>query len=55
MSANFVTVKLDLRNLDDAPIDAGQIREICVIYDNIGEGAEYEESVPFQIKSMSKS
>ncbi|GAH62831.1 unnamed protein product [marine sediment metagenome] len=33
----------------DEDIGADQIREICVIYDNIGEGDEWEASVPFTI------
>lgn len=51
---DFVTIRLDVRSkydggkLDEG-IEAKQIKGISVAYFNIGEGEEWESSVPFVI------
>ena len=48
MGLKSITVKLDLRNLDET-ITAEQIKNIHVIYENIGEGADWEEATLFEV------
>lgn len=51
---DFVTVRLDVRSKYeggtlDEDIETKQIKEICVVYENRGEGEDWESSVPFTI------
>lgn len=47
-----VVVELDLSNLDE-DITSDQIKNILLVYHNIGEGDEWTEGVPFTIKEFS--
>lgn len=44
-----LTVRLDLSRLNDANIKFSQLHHILVDYDNIGEGEDWTEDVPFEI------
>jgi hypothetical protein len=46
--AKKVLVELDLSKFDEA-IGPGQIRQVQVVYDNVGEGASWTETAPHKI------
>ena len=46
-----LVVRLDLSKLDDAPIRLSQICGILVEYDNVGEGRNWTEDVPFALEA----
>jgi len=46
--AKKVLVELDLSKFDEA-IGPGQIREIQVVYKNVGEGTTWNEAAPYKI------
>jgi len=48
MPLKKVVVELDLTNLDEE-IELDQIREIHIVYYNIGEGEVWEELVPWKV------
>lgn len=48
MVVRKIVVELDLTRLDEE-IDINQLKEVSVTYFNIGEGEDWEETVPFKV------